>query len=450
MYECERLTAANSMLRNEQGRLFSVKRIFQIAIAIVVAHPAMAQNPPDIIFLSAGANNPAFHSFDDFLTGFMDKHHIPGGAIAVLKDGRLVYAQGYGFADKAAKTSFNPTTLARIASVSKPITAVAIMQLVQEGKLNLDAKAFRLLGLEPFLKPGAKVDPRIWDITVRRLLQHTGGWDRDKSGDVMFMHFKIAADMKIPSPPDHTSLIRWVMGRPLDFDPGTKYAYSNFGYCVLGRIIEKVTGKSYESYVREAVLAPLGITRMRIGKGREKERLDGEAVYYANNGRRRRTEFSEDGDVRVPTAYAFASPETMDAHGGWIASVVDIARFAAGMDGRGPKRVLNQESMKRMYEEPPPPVLPRADTKQSRMWYGGGWNVRPMGKNGEANYWHSGGMPGTASLLVRRYDGITWAVIFNSDLVGDDNPQLLLDRQLHVAANAVKEWPKEDLFDRYH
>src|SRR5262245_39718564 len=109
-------------------------------------------------------------SFDDFLTGFMEKHNIPGGALSVVKNGKLVYVQWYGLADKSAKTPFTQSTLARIASVSKPITAVAVLRLVQEGKLSLDARAFKLLGYEPFLKPDAKPDARIWDITIRQLL----------------------------------------------------------------------------------------------------------------------------------------------------------------------------------------------------------------------------------------------------------------------------------------
>src|SRR5262249_39342199 len=150
----------------------------------------------------------------------------------------------------------------------------------------------------------------------------------------------------------------------------------NFGYCVLGRIIEKVSGKSYESYVRESILKPMGITRMRIGKGREKDRFDNEATYYAARGRRRRSEFSEDGNSMVPAAYGFASPDTMDAHGGWIASVVDLARFATAIDESKTKRILSSESLSSMFGEPPAPLGHGIVGSKDGYWYGCGWNVR--------------------------------------------------------------------------
>ncbi len=235
---------------------------------------------------TSGQFYPALQSFDEAVTGFMKRHEIPGGALAVLQDGRLLYARGYGFADRERKTVVQPTSLFRLASVSKPITAVAIMTLVEKKKLELDAKVLELLKLEPFLKADQQEDPRIRNITVRHLLQHSAGWNRDKSGDIMFKHFQIAKDMGIPSPPDHTSLIRWGLGQPLDTEPGKAYAYSNFGFCILGRVIEKVSGMTYEDYVRLNVLAPMGITGMRIGAGHLSERAENEVCYYERNDKK--------------------------------------------------------------------------------------------------------------------------------------------------------------------
>ncbi len=212
-----------------------------------------------IDFPISGASVPALVSFDETIVGYMKKHSIPGGALAIVQDGKLIYAHGYGYADRDKQTPALPTSLFRLASVSKPFTAVAIMTLVENGKLDLDAKVVPLLGLKPFLKPDKTEDPRIHDITVRHLLEHAGGWDRDISGDIMFKHFQIAKDMGIASPPDHASLIRWGLGQPLDFEPGKKYAYSNFGFCILGRVIEKISGRSYDDFVREQVLSKAGI-----------------------------------------------------------------------------------------------------------------------------------------------------------------------------------------------
>ena len=410
------------------------------ALPMTNASPQTSTSPP---LPTTGKANPALHSFDTLMLDFLQKNHLPGGAVAVVKEGRLVYARGYGYADRETKEPFLPTSLARIASVSKPITGIAISKLVQQGKLTLETKAFPFLGLQPFLKPGTEMDSHLKDITVRQLLQHTAGWNRDKSGDIMFKHFQVAEEMGIASPPDHTSLIRWAMGQPLDFAPGTQYAYSNFGYCVLGRIIEKVTGTTYEKYVQTKILKPLGITRMRIGKGRHKERFPGEVTYYSGGGGEARSVFSAEGEAPIPSSYAFASPETMDAHGGWIASVVDLARFAAMLDSpRNPLR-LNVKAVTEMYAPPPAPVSRESDGKLSAYWYACGWSVRPAGKLGRANLWHSGGMPGTSSLLVRRHDGLTWAVIFNMDGANG------IDPLLHQAADAVQAWPQEDNFNEY-
>ena len=377
------------------------------------------------LLLSALA--PQAESFDSAMTAFMKKSGAPGGAIAVVKDGRLVYAKGYGLADVDGKVAAEPTSLFRIASVSKPVTAVAVFALAQKGKLDLDAKAFALLGL----KPGEKGDPRLAGITVRQLLHHTGGWDRDKSGDPMFQSVEIAeADGKAP-PADAAAIIRAMLSRPLDFDPGTRHAYSNFGYCVLGRVLEKVAGETYEACVKKTVLEPMGISRMRTGRSLLEHRAKDEARYYQPNSKAARSVFSDERDV--PWPYGGFCIEAMDAHGGWIASAVDLARFASSLD-----KVLDAKSIETMFERP-------AGLKPTAAYYGCGWMVRPVGDKGKANTWHSGSLPGTNTLLVRRHDGLTWVALFNQRSKGDSE----IDPALHKAADAVAEWPKEDLFPKF-
>jgi N-acyl-D-amino-acid deacylase len=372
---------------------------------------------------------PSLESFDAAIEAFMKERGAPGGALAVVKDGRLVHAKGYGWADVEAKVAVEPTSLFRIASVSKPITAVAVLSLVQKGKLELDAKAFALLGLEP----GEKGDRRLAEITVRHLLHHTGGWDREKSGDPMFKSVEIAEAMGAVPPADASAIIRWMMGRPLDFDPGARHAYSNFGYCVLGRIIEKVSGEPYEAHVRKAVLEPMGITRMRVGKSLLKDRAEGEVRYYQPKATAERSVFGRDGERNVPWPYGGFSIEAMDAHGGWIASAVDLARFASSLE-----KVLDAKSLETMFARP-------AGLKPSPAYYACGWMVRPIGSSGKANTWHNGSLPGTGTLLVRRHDGLTWVALFNQRSSKDGE----LDPALHRAADAVTDWPKDDLFPGY-
>ncbi len=367
-------------------------------------------------------------SFDEAMETQLKKFDIPGGSLAVARSGRLVHAKGYGMADVDAKTPVAPESLFRIASISKPITAVAILRLVQDGKLDLDATAFELLGLRP-----GKPDARLKDITIRQLLQHTGGWDREKSGDPMFRPFDIAEEAGVAPPPGPDAIIRFVAKRPLDFDPGTREAYSNFGYCVLGRVLEKVSGEPYEDFVKKTVLAPMGITRMRLGRTLLKDRAEGEVRYYPVTGQQARPVFATVKEKEVPWPYGGFNLEAMDAHGGWLASAVDLVRFASNIE-----KVLDEKSRAVMVARPP--GLP-----ESPAYYACGWMVRPIGKDGKRNTWHGGSLPGTATLLVTRHDGLVWAALFNDRSKGEGK----IDPALHKAADAVAAWPDVDLFGKY-
>ena len=358
------------------------------------------------------------------------KLKTPGGALAVVKDGRLVYAKGFGLGDVVNKAPVEPSSLFRIASLSKPITAVAVLRLAEQGKIDLDAKAFSLLDLKA--PEGATVDPRLAEITVRQLLQHTGGWNRDKSGDPMFMCPQISSALGVPSPPTSLQIIRYMMGRPLDFDPGTKFAYSNFGYSVLGRIIEQVTGETYDNHVKKAILAPMGITRMTLGRSLRENREKDEVTYYPGAAKPAKPVFESIQDRDVPVPYGSFCLEAMDAHGGWLASAIDLVRFASSLD-----KVLSEKSLAAMFAKP-------SNAGNVPAYYGCGWMIRPMGADGKINTWHTGSLPGTSTLLVRRHDGLVWAAVFN-ERIKDDK----FDPNLHRAADAVKEWPKGDLFEKY-
>ena len=125
------------------------------------------------------------------------------------------------------------------------------MQLAEKGKLQLDDKVLGRLKLTAYAGPKAMPDERWKDITIRHCLQHTGGWDRGKSGDPIGKRPVIARAFDITTPVAPEFIVRYMMGQPLDFDPGTKYSYSNLGYLVLGRIIEAVTGEKYERTSRK-------------------------------------------------------------------------------------------------------------------------------------------------------------------------------------------------------
>jgi N-acyl-D-amino-acid deacylase len=379
--------------------------------------------------------------YDRLMTSLLEKWKIPGGSIAVTKDGRLVFARGYGLADVAAKKPVAADSLFRVASVSKPITAVAVMRLAEQGKINLDEPALAAVGpLEP--PPDAKVDPRLAKITVRQLLQHTGGWDRDKSFDAMFIPEKAARVVGAPSPADATTVMRYMMSVPLDFDPGARYAYSNLGYAILGRLIERRTSLPYGEAVQQLVLRPAGATRMKLGRTLKEFRPPEEVCYYHFKEK----ELADPVFPYVKDKVAWPDGgfylEAMDAHGGWIASAVDLVKFAAAVEGRGRDALLRSESIAAMTAPPEPNVWKGKDSH-----YGFGWNVRRDGQ--DANWWHTGSLPGTMALLVRAHNGMSWAVLLNTRPEKAGGLQRELDAGCWKAAAEVTEWPKADLFPQY-
>lgn len=410
--------------------------------AVQQTEQADETHPAEIV--ATGDAVEGLASYDELMRRVMHKWSVPGGAIAVAKDGKLVFARGYGLADVTAKKSVAPDALFRIASLSKPITAVTVLRLVEKGKIDLDEKAFAALGrLEG--PPGATRDPRLDAITVRQLLQHTGGWDRDKSFDAMFIPLKAAEAIGAPAPADATTVIRYMLGVPLDFDPGTRYAYSNLGYAILGRIIERRTGKPYAEVVEEEVFRPAGITRIRLGRTLPAFRAEDEVQYYHYDEKDvARCVFPYvRGRVQWPDGGFYL--EAMDAHGGWIASAIDLVRFASAIDGRGgdaQTRLLSQESINAMTARPSPDVAKGKDSH-----YGFGWNVRSEGD--DANWWHTGSLPGTSTLLVRAHNGLVWAVLFNARPNEPRGFGQAVDAGCWEAAAAVRHWPQHDLFERY-
>lgn len=385
--------------------------------------------------------------FDVQLTSFMAARNIPGAALAVTRRGRLVLANGYGYANARARRPVAPDALFRIASVSKPVTAAAVLRLAElhPDRMTLDTPVMSLLQVRPHLTGGAKADARLAQITVRMLLQHTAGWDRDKSGDPMFQPLEIAAALGMRAPPGPRDVVRYMLARELDFDPGTRYAYSNFGYCVLGRLIEDVTGQAYERFVQDQLLGPWGITRMRLGRTLASGRRRGEVTYY-DPGEGRNVMVPGD-ETPAPQPYGCWHLEAMDAHGGWIASAPDLVRFASAFDHPKHCPVLAPESIETMFACPPGAAGHEADGSPKAAYYGCGWMVRPTA-DGRANTWHGGSLPGTHTLLVRRHDGLNWAALFSqrADETGLGYDEI--DSALHGAADAIEDWPSWNLFDQ--
>ncbi len=187
-----------------------------------------------------GKAGPGLEAADEAMLAVLEKHGIPGGALAIVKDGKLVLARGYGWGNLATSAPVIPDATFGVASLSKTLTAVAVLKLVEEGKLKLDD---RVIGLLSHLKPppGARVDPRLGTVTVRQLLNHSGGWDRKKSGEPWAYSWQVSRRLRVPLPIGTDQLTRFMLGVRLDFTPGTELQYSNYGYILLGQVIEKVS-----------------------------------------------------------------------------------------------------------------------------------------------------------------------------------------------------------------
>jgi CubicO group peptidase (beta-lactamase class C family) len=300
-------------------------------------------------------------------------------------------------------TAITNASLFRIASISKPVTAVGIMKLLEANKLTLDSKVFGPSGILGSDFPTAPVG--VHDITVRHLLHHTvGAWGND-GNDPMF---------KQPAF-NHSQLIKWTLENyPATSGRGT-YRYSNFGYCILGRIIEKLSGKSYEQFIKDEVLTPCGITNMKIGGSTLAERKPGEVIYNAQSGQ---------------NAYIYNVPR-MDSHGGWIASATDLARFMIRVDGFTSKPdILQPATITAMVT----PSVPSSN-------YACGWGV-----NSANHWWHTGGLPGTATEFIRSSGGFNWVILCNSRSTNANFDGALDGLLWSVIQNANTPWQDIDQF----
>ncbi len=419
-----------------------------VSFALGVAPAAFgAPSPAREALAETGAAHPALEPLDALMRRFLKEHDIPGAALAVAKDGRLVYARGFGMADREREQPVQPDSLFRIASISKPITAVAVLRQVERGKIALDQPVFAARPNGFQLPLGQPADPRLANITVRHLLQHRGGWDRDVSIDPMFHSTAIAAALGTKPPAGASDVIRFMMGWRLDFDPGARYAYSNFGYNLLGRVIERATGRNYEQHVREEVLRPLGITGAVIGKTAAAGRAAGEVCYYTPGNQTGLSVMGAAIGAQVPQPYGAWHLEAMDSHGGWIASARDLVRFGSAVAAPERHKLLTAETTSAMFARPEGPAGRDAAGKPKDVYYGMGWQVRPVGTEGCANHWHNGLLAGTSTLLVLRHDGLCWAALFNTQRTpAGAPPASVIDPLIHQAADAVKAWPSHDLW----
>jgi CubicO group peptidase (beta-lactamase class C family) len=309
----------------------------------------------------------------DLARAFMEKYAVPGFSIAVGHGGTVLYQDAFGWADRENKQAASPENLFRIASVTKTITSVTIFSLIEQGHISLTDKVFGPNAITGTDYGHPPYNPGVDQITIEHLLTHTsGGWP-NSSNDPMFKNLQM----------NHAQLITWALRtQPLDHPPGQNYAYSNFGYCVLGRVIEKITKQPYADYVRTAVLKPCGVTDMTIAGNTLAQRQAGEVRYYGQGG----------------NPYGM-NVTRMDSHGGWIARPTDLVQFFMHVDGFStPPNILKPQTIETM-----------TTASAANAGYAKGWEV-----NKANNWWHSGFFTGTSTIAVRTHSGFCWAAFTNT------------------------------------
>jgi D-alanyl-D-alanine carboxypeptidase len=324
---------------------------------------------------------------DNKVTTWMTANAMPGASIAITKNGKLVYRKAYGVANEATGERVTTDSRFRMASVSKTFTSVAILKLVQEGRLSLSQKVFgtgAILGTTYGTQP-YKI--HVENVTVDHLLHQTqGGWGTNAPGDPAFYDSSLS----------HTALINWTLDNNLLISaPGTTYRYSNFNFILLARIIEKITGKTYEDYVKQDILTPLGATNTQIAGNNLSLRKTNEVVYKGQSG-------------DIPFVYALNNYTRADGAFGWISTPTDVLRFMTAVDSSSTRPdILSGTTLKTMITG----STPNAN-------YGCGWAVE-----GPEWYWF-GSLPGTASIIYRNTNGYCVSFVANSRLQPNPNNAL--------------------------
>ena len=398
------------------------------------------------IFAQTGIPVGSMNQCDTQMQTFLNNYQIPGATFAISKNGKLIYMRAFGTANQTGTEATQPYHMFRIASISKPITSIAIMKLIENGQLSLNDKPFGpggILNVDPYFANANVTDTRVHNITIQHLLEHSAGWTRDLPmppgpvspypwgyghSDPIAFPLHVTQTLGEANPVTRRAMIKYLIQKGLNFTPGTGFGYSNVGYLVLGEVIEKKTGLTYENYVKQNIFEPLGIYDIRLGKNLLADKLEREGEY--NNAF---TTLSAYGTGQfVPWQYGGWSLEAMDAHGGWIATSRDLVRLLAAVDNfPSPPDILSPTTIQNM-------TTPSA----TNFGYAKGWAI-----NFNQQTWgHGGSLDGSYSEMLRTNGQYNWAVILNkrTNVSGFQTAAYNLGWN---CVNSTTTFPTHDLFD---
>jgi CubicO group peptidase (beta-lactamase class C family) len=347
---------------------------------------------------------------------FITTHGIPGMTVAYALNGKLSYMRGFGNSDLASTEDVQPYNMFRVASISKPITSIGIMKMMEDGLLTMNDKVFGPGGIleNHWVFATANItDTRVYDITVQMLLEHSAGWDSSincnpnptspypwffQGCHPIDIPLHITQHFGQPNPVKEEHLIQYILEKQLNYDPGTTYAYSNMGFLILSEIIEELSGMDYEAWMKQEILHPLGIFDMHIAENLLADKREREGEYVAEEAYYTYDLYGS--GQQVPWTYGGAPVNSMDGHGGWIATARDLVRLLVAVDNFATSPdILSSASITTM-------TTPSATNAN----YAKGWAV-----NQYNNWWHNGALGGTASVWVRTSGGggYIWAFILN-------------------------------------
>lgn len=332
------------------------------------------------------------------IRNYMSLWRLQGAQLVIMRNDSLMYAKGFGWANKEENEEMRPGNIMRVASVSKLVTATGIMMLQDQGRLHLRDTVFGPRGiLRDTLYCNSIKDKNYYKITVEDLLRHKGGFTT-RGGDPLFSTASIMKNNHLSIAPDNKQLLRLILRRRLSFVPGTSQYYSNVGYMILSLVIEEVTGEPYENFIRREVLDKAGCRDFHIAGNYYKDRHRGEVRYYVPSNEPLVPEFNNSGDS-VVRCYGGNNITALQGAGAWVASAPELALLVASIDGKEEiPDIISKESVKEMT---------RYIDKET---YSLGWN-----DTDPDNAWvRTGTLSGTNAMIKYYPDGECWIFLSNT------------------------------------
>ena len=382
---------------------------------------------------NALTDGKAYREMDSVVERYLKRWEINGAQLVITRNDSLLYARGFGWANKEEGVKMEPNMLMRFASVSKLITATGIMKLCEMKKLRMGDKVLGEKGiLNDTTYNNSIKDQRYYNITVEQLLRHKAGFNNYAGDPVSNTRF-IMMQNHLAQAPDHKTLLRILLKRHLGFTPGEGKCYSNLGYMILSMIIEKKSGMKYEDFMQKYVLHPAGCFDMHIAGTYYKDRRPNETKYYMHQGSIPVYEYNNSGRM-VEKCYGDTDLPRLSGAGAWCGSATELSRLIASIDNMPHvKDVLSKQSIDFMTKE-----QPNHD-------YSIGWNYTPQSDN--RPWIRTGSLAGTSALVLKYPDGQCWILITNTSTWkghGFSNDTMAFFEKLRKKYMATM--PKRDLF----